>query len=179
MTTTAHGAAARLVDRVAHRWAGGRWLATGGGGYDAYRVVPRTWALTWLAGAHIDVPDATSAAWRERWADEAARYGQSPLPTRFEDEPGAGVVRDASQEAAEARSLEVAALVRRVVVPRLLRAGRDRGWWDPLGLATADGAGVAGGPGSGVAGVAGVAGGPGPAATRRSCPGSMRMPGRD
>ena len=41
VTTTAMGEAARLVDAVAHRYAGGRWLATGGGGYDAYRVVPR------------------------------------------------------------------------------------------------------------------------------------------
>ncbi len=44
VTTTAMGAAARLVDRVAHRWASGRWLATGGGGYDVYRAVPRAWA---------------------------------------------------------------------------------------------------------------------------------------
>ena len=36
VTTTAMGEAARLVDAVAHRFAGGRWLATGGGGYDAY-----------------------------------------------------------------------------------------------------------------------------------------------
>ena len=34
VTTTAMGAAARLVDGLAHRCAGGRWLATGGGGYD-------------------------------------------------------------------------------------------------------------------------------------------------
>ncbi len=79
------GEAARLVDRLAHDHAGGRWLATGGGGYDAYRVVPRAWALTWLAGAHREVPSTTPAAWRERWADEAARYGQSPLPETFED----------------------------------------------------------------------------------------------
>ena len=50
VTTTAMGEAARLVDRVAHGSAGGRWLATGGGGYDAYRVVPRSWSLVWLAG---------------------------------------------------------------------------------------------------------------------------------
>ena len=43
MTTTAMSEAARLVDDIAHRYAGGRWLATGGGGYDAYRVVPRMW----------------------------------------------------------------------------------------------------------------------------------------
>ena len=71
VTTTAMGAAARLVDAVAHRWAGGRWLSTGGGGYDAYRVVPRAWALTWLAGAHREAPSATPAEWRSRWEAEA------------------------------------------------------------------------------------------------------------
>ena len=80
MTTTAMGEAARLVDAIAHRYAGGRWLATGGGGYDAYRVVPRTWAHVWLAGAHAAVPAETPAEWRERWAAEGARYGQAPLP---------------------------------------------------------------------------------------------------
>ena len=91
VTTTAMGAAARIVDAVAHRWAGGRWLATGGGGYDAYRVVPRSWSLVWLAGAHREVPGATPEAWRERWAEEAARYGQAPLPETFDDPPNAGL----------------------------------------------------------------------------------------
>ena len=68
------GRAARLVDQVAHRFAGGRWLATGGGGYDVYRVVPRAWALTWLAGAHREAPAATPESWRERWASDAASY---------------------------------------------------------------------------------------------------------
>src|SRR3954447_25684512 len=74
VTTTAMGEAARLVDAMAHRHANGRWLATGGGGYDAYRVVPRTWALTWLAGAHREAPDATPAEWRSRWESEAAAF---------------------------------------------------------------------------------------------------------
>ncbi len=132
VTTTAHGAAARLVDRLAHLHAGGRWLATGGGGYDAYRVVPRTWALTWLAGTHREVPSSVPEAWRDRWAAEGARYGQAPLPETFEDLPNAGLQFDATQEAVETRSAEVAALVRRVLVPRLVREGRDRGWWDPF-----------------------------------------------
>ncbi len=131
VTTTAMGEAARLVDRVAHRYAGGRWLATGGGGYDAYRVVPRSWSLVWLAGAHRQVPDATPVAWRERWATEGARYGQAPLPATFDDAANAGLDMDPSQAAAEVRSLETAALVRRLVVPRLLQVARDRGWWDP------------------------------------------------
>jgi GNAT superfamily N-acetyltransferase len=132
VTTTAHGTAARLVDRLAHRHADGRWLATGGGGYDAYRVVPRTWAMTWLAGTHEDAPASTPSAWRERWSDEATRYGQAPIPEAFDDAPNAGLDLGAAQGAAEASSARVAALVRRVLVPRLLRVARDRGWWDPL-----------------------------------------------
>ena len=147
VTTTAHGAAARLVDTLAHRYAEGRWLATGGGGYDAYRVVPRTWALTWLAGAHREIPDETPVAWRERWATEAARYGQAPLPERFDDEPHAGLLFEAAQAAVEERAAGVAALVRRVLVPRLVQVGHDRGWWDPLAPPPADTAGV--GPVSG------------------------------
>ncbi|HEY8636198.1 MAG TPA: acetoin utilization AcuC family protein [Candidatus Limnocylindrales bacterium] len=131
VTTTAMGEAARLVDRLSHRHAGGRWLATGGGGYDAYRVVPRSWSLVWLAGAHREVPAATPAAWRERWQSEGARYGQAPLPATFEDAPNAGVELDATQAAAEAVSLDTAAVVRRLVVPRSLQVARDRGWWDP------------------------------------------------
>jgi acetoin utilization protein AcuC len=116
ITTTAHGKAARLVDAIAHRFAGGRWLATGGGGYDAYRVVP----------------SATPEAWRERWADEAARYGQAPLPERFDDAPNAGLPLDAMQEASEQRAQMLAGIHRSIVVPRVLEAAIEGGWWAPL-----------------------------------------------
>ncbi len=86
-TVTAMGAAARLVHDLAHEHARGRWLATGGGGYDVYRVVPRSWSLVWLAAAHLPVPDETPAAWRERWADDARRFGQAPMPRTFDDRP--------------------------------------------------------------------------------------------
>jgi acetoin utilization protein AcuC len=132
VTTTAHGKAARLVDAIAHRYAGGRWLATGGGGYDAYRVVPRTWALTWLAGAHREVPASTPEAWRARWAEEAARYGQAPLPERFDDEPNAGLPLDGAQDASEQRAHMIAAIHRSVVAPRLLETAIEAGWWSPL-----------------------------------------------
>src|SRR5689334_20638342 len=105
-TTTAMGAAARLVDELAHRHAGGRWLATGGGGYDAYRVVPRAGALVWLAGAHREPPDATPETWRERWAAEASRHGQSPLPATFDDAANAGLPMTGEPERAAASSLE-------------------------------------------------------------------------
>jgi len=124
VTTTAMGQAAKLVDEVAHKWAGGRWLATGGGGYDVYRVVPRAWALTWLAGAHREAPESTPLDWRERWAAEAAAWDGGPLPERFDDIPNAGLTRGASQEASEQ---EAGRTVRRVldrVLPSLQRRTR-------------------------------------------------------
>ncbi len=132
-TTTAMGDAARLVDAVAHRWAGGRWLSTGGGGYGVYDVVPRSWSLVWLAAAHREAPDRLPTAWRERWAGEAARYGVASLPERFLDEPNAGDPMSTSQAASERTSTATAAAVREVVVPRLVREAVDRGWWAPQG----------------------------------------------
>ena len=131
VTTTAMAEAARLVDAVAHRWAGGRWLATGGGGYDAYRVVPRAWALTWLAGAHREVPDETPAAWRSRWEAAAAAFGTPGMPSTFLDAPNAGMPVSRSQEVADERSLASLARVRTAVLPRLVREAEDRGWWRP------------------------------------------------
>ena len=132
VTTTAMGAAARLVDQVAHRWAGGRWLATGGGGYDVHRVVPRAWSLVWLAALHAEHGLSTPAAWRERWADEAAHYGSVPLPEWLEDEPNAGLRLDGAQEVADRAAAETAGTVRELVVPALVRVATELGWWDPL-----------------------------------------------
>ena len=131
VTTTAMAEAARLVDAVSHRWASGRWLATGGGGYDAYRVVPRAWALTWLAGAHREVPDGTPAAWRSRWDAAAAAFGMPGMPPTFLDTPNAGMPVSRAQEVADERSLASLARVRGTVLPRLVREAEDRGWWRP------------------------------------------------
>jgi acetoin utilization protein AcuC len=116
LTTTAMGAAARLVDSLAHRWAGGRWLATGGGGYDVYRVVPRAWAHVWLAANHAPVPDAIPDAWRERWAEDAERYGQAPIPGTFDDPPNAGLPYRAAEEVTDARAVRIAEQVLELVL---------------------------------------------------------------
>jgi acetoin utilization protein AcuC len=108
ITTTAMSAAARLVDAIAHRWAGGRWLATGGGGYDAYRVVPRAWALVWLAGAHRPSSVRTPAAWRDRWGAEAVAHDQAPLPEHLDDLPNAGRPRGPADDELDERALAVA-----------------------------------------------------------------------
>ena len=85
LTTRAYRAATVLLDEIAHGHCEGRWFATGGGGYDAYRVVPRSWSLVWLAQAHLAPPEETDATWRSRWSAEAGTFGQAPPPELFLD----------------------------------------------------------------------------------------------
>ena len=119
VTTTAMGRAAHLVDELAHLHADGRWLATGGGGYDVYRVVPRTWAHVWLAQTHAAALGGLSPAWRDRWAAEAARYGQAPIPTSLDDEPNAGLPRGPMDDRLDQRAAEAATRVLGLALPRL------------------------------------------------------------
>jgi len=106
LTTAAMHRANRLFDEVAHRYAEGRWLATGGGGYDVYRVVPRSWALVWLAQAHRDVPAETPPAWRERWAAEAASFRQGPPPIAMLDPEGSAAPETTATAAANRMTAE-------------------------------------------------------------------------
>src|SRR5687768_14121124 len=121
VTTTAMGVAARLVDGIAHRFASGRWLATGGGGYDVYRVVPRDWAHVWLAASHREAPAEIAESWRERWAGDAERYGQAPIPRKFDDPPDAGLPYRGPDRAADLRAAQVAEVVLKRVLELLPR----------------------------------------------------------
>jgi hypothetical protein len=60
-------AAHAAIHALAHDLAGGRWLLTGGGGYELVQVVPRTWThlLAEAAGQPIDPGTQTPAPWRE------------------------------------------------------------------------------------------------------------------
>ncbi|MGI8575365.1 MAG: acetoin utilization protein AcuC [Egibacteraceae bacterium] len=44
------------LHELAHRYAHGRWVATGGGGYQIATVVPRAWTIHFSILAHADVP---------------------------------------------------------------------------------------------------------------------------
>jgi acetoin utilization protein AcuC len=71
------------LHRLAHEHAGGRWLATGGGGYELVQVVPRAWThlIGEAAGAPVDRQAETPQAWREH---VQARTGQT-APFRMTD----------------------------------------------------------------------------------------------
>lgn len=73
----------RLVCELADRLCGGRVLATGGGGYAVYEVVPRAWTLVWSALRGIDVANEIPAA----WVEAAEREARMKLPHTLRDSP--------------------------------------------------------------------------------------------
>ena len=93
LSIDAQRAAHAAIHDLAHQVAGGRWLLTGGGGYDLLQVVPRTWAhlLAEAAGHPIDPGARIPATWREhasrgtgRLAPEFMTEGNTPGYVRFE-----------------------------------------------------------------------------------------------
>jgi acetoin utilization protein AcuC len=66
LTVDGQRAAHAAIHRLAHETAGGRWLLTGGGGYELVQVVPRTWThlLAEAAGQPVDPQTATPDEWR-------------------------------------------------------------------------------------------------------------------
>jgi acetoin utilization protein AcuC len=81
-TRTAEHFATRMHD-LAHELCGGRWLATGGGGYDIWRVVPRAWTLVYGVISHHVVGDAVPQEWVDRWQPHAPHR----LPDAMRDMP--------------------------------------------------------------------------------------------
>ena len=67
LTIDGQRAAHAAIHRLAHEITDGRWLLTGGGGYELVQVVPRTWThlLAEAAGEPIDPAAQTPGAWRE------------------------------------------------------------------------------------------------------------------
>ncbi len=110
LTTAAYRATAAELHALAHRAAGGRWLATGGGGYQWARVVPRAWTIYFaeMADAAAGLPDDLPPSWLEA----AAAIAGPGLPTTLSEAPvasGRGVDEGVDQ---------AIAAVRRLVFPR-------------------------------------------------------------
>ena len=96
---------------LAHQVAGGRWVATGGGGYELVRVVPRAWTMAFAEMADASLPDEIPQDWREL----AASKRRGTPPTSFSD-PAVEVDAAARGRAIEA-AREAARAVRELVLP--------------------------------------------------------------
>jgi acetoin utilization protein AcuC len=83
LTVDGQRMAAEAIHGWAHRYASGRWVAAGGGGYAVVDVVPRIWTavMAELAGAPLDPQTPLPEGWRE-FAFE--RTGQ-PAPFHLTD----------------------------------------------------------------------------------------------
>ena len=81
--------AALMIHDLAHETADGRWLLTGGGGYELVQVVPRSWThlLAVAAGGPVDPRMAVPASWRDlatyRAGEEAPTVMTDGQPAEF------------------------------------------------------------------------------------------------
>lgn len=83
LTTAAYRRAGSALHDLAHRVCGGRWLATGGGGYQWATVVPRAWTGYFAEMAGVELPDDLPPDWVQRAASEAGE----DVPSRLADPP--------------------------------------------------------------------------------------------
>jgi acetoin utilization protein AcuC len=83
------------LHRLAHEVTDGRWIATGGGGYQLVQVVPRAWTLAFAEMTGRKLPIDTPMGWQEL---VVAKTGVTP-PRSFSDDP----VRVSEAMAAQAR----------------------------------------------------------------------------
>lgn len=73
--------AAIIIEELARRYAGGRWLAVGGGGYELVDVVPRAWThlLAISLGRPIDTATPTPESWRDMISARVGRDAPSTM----------------------------------------------------------------------------------------------------
>jgi acetoin utilization protein AcuC len=83
VTVQAMAEAAQITRDLADELCAGRWLATGGGGYRPYTVIPRAWSWVWAIVAGKELPAAIDAEWRASWR---VRAGED-LPEKWPDVP--------------------------------------------------------------------------------------------
>lgn len=83
LTTFAYREAAKMLHELAHEVSDGRWVATGGGGYQWARVVPRAWTLYFAEMAGAELSDQLP----ESWLEDVEFQLRGEVPTTFSEEP--------------------------------------------------------------------------------------------
>jgi acetoin utilization protein AcuC len=84
LTTDTYRRAAGILHELAHEAAGGRWVATGGGGYQWARVVPRAWTIAFAEMAEVEVADPLPAS----WVAQATALSGGSVPATLSDPAG-------------------------------------------------------------------------------------------
>jgi acetoin utilization protein AcuC len=97
VTTQAMAAAATITRDLADELCGGRWVATGGGGYQPYTVLPRAWFWVWTIVAGRELPARIDAGWRAAWGSAPGRRCRWCGPTSRRTTRAAGPRRRSTQ----------------------------------------------------------------------------------
>jgi acetoin utilization protein AcuC len=81
LTTDDYAHLARRLHELAHRHAGGRWVALGGGGYQITSVVPRAWTIYFAELTGAELPAEVPWGWLHD-VDERVREAGGEAPPR-------------------------------------------------------------------------------------------------
>jgi acetoin utilization protein AcuC len=101
----------RRVHDLAHELCDGRWVATGGGGYDLWRVVPRAWSALWTAVSHQELSEKVPKDWLAVWGTESP----VTLPLLMRDDPADYPLPEHASEIADRNRRTTEELLERVL----------------------------------------------------------------
>ncbi|MCL6472583.1 MAG: acetoin utilization protein AcuC [Firmicutes bacterium] len=110
LTTNAYEQLYSRIHELAHEVCEGRLVALGGGGYQAYQVVPRAWALLSAELADFTLDDAVPQQWQEFCSAKA----HSRCPDKLRDKAAAPSV---FTDSIEQRTKDTIANVKKRVFP--------------------------------------------------------------
>ncbi len=110
LTTNAYEKLYGAVHNLAHEICGGRLVALGGGGYQAYQVVPRAWSLLSADLANIDLGNSVPESWQELCSEKA----HTKCPDSLRD---GEIVPRTFAESIEDRTAHIIASVKQKVFP--------------------------------------------------------------
>lgn len=84
-TTKIYREIPKIAHEIAHQYCDGRWVAVGGGGYDIWRVVPRSWSFIWLEMTENSMINGPlPPEWISKWQGKSP----VPLPKEWDDREG-------------------------------------------------------------------------------------------
>lgn len=90
LTLTGMTRAWQRVVELSDEYCDGRMVATGGGGYDAYRTVPRAWAHLWALMTGRELPQELPGQWQAEWLERGVQGLPSVAldgPADFSEQP--------------------------------------------------------------------------------------------
>jgi len=103
LTTESYEAVGRMLDELSRELCGGRWVATGGGGYDV-TAVPRVWTLAFSSMVGVSPDDALPVEWlKECNAAVGAVPAEKSLRDHRKEDEEAHVPRAAKRTVEELR----------------------------------------------------------------------------